>query len=467
MARVLVVDDNQSVRDAVSQVIQRMGHQVDTASGGQVALRALRSAPYELVVTDLKMDEVDGMDVLKVVRTDHPDTVVVMMTAHGNVSTAVEAMRAGAWDFIEKPFSVDLLREKMQRAFEVRQERARAAKLEDENASLRSGTTLASGDEPLDRIVGTAPPIEELKALIRKVARTDSTVHIFGESGTGKELVAEAIHAMSRRADGPFVKVNCGALSDSLLESELFGHEKGAFTDAHRRHIGRFELADGGTLFLDEIGDISQAMQVKLLRALQEKAFERVGGDQTITTDVRIVTATNRDLLEDVRSGRFREDLYYRLHIIPLVVPPLRERASDVDVLVSYFIQKLARRTRTDVTMASADALARMRHYDWPGNVRQLENVVEQALVFAEGTAIGVEDLPPAISGLSPAAALHLPDDERPLPDILEDLERQLIVRALERADGVKTEAARMLGIKTPSLYYKLEKYGLIEGSDS
>jgi two-component system response regulator HydG len=467
MSRVLVVDDNQSVRDAVAQVVQRMGHRADTASGGKMALSAVAAERYELVLTDLRMDDVDGMGVLEGVRASSPESVVVMMTAHGNVSTAVEAMRAGAWDFIEKPFSVDLLREKIQRAIDVHDERVRRERLEDENASMRSQSVMPASDDSLDRIVGSAAPIEALKTLIRKVARTDSTVHIFGESGTGKELVAEAIHSTSRRKDGPFVKVNCGALNDSLLESELFGHEKGAFTDAVRRHIGRFELADGGTLFLDEIGDISQAMQVKLLRALQERAFERVGGDQTITTDVRIVTATNRDLLQDVQSGRFREDLYYRLHIIPLVVPPLRERSGDVEALVEFFVDKLAKRTRTSAMKVSSAALTSLRQYHWPGNVRQLENVIEQALVFAEGSSIELDDLPPAISGLRPATSLQLPDDERPLPEILEDLERQLLVRALDRADGVKTEAARILGIKTPSLYYKLEKYGLTDGSDS
>jgi two-component system response regulator HydG len=288
-------------------------------------------------------------------------------------------------------------------------------------------------------------------------------VHVFGESGTGKELVASAIHELSPRRDGPFVKVNCGAIQDTLLESELFGHEKGAFTDAVKRRVGRFELADGGTLFLDEIGDITPAMQVKLLRVLQERTFDRVGGEKPVTVDVRVITATNKDLQAEVAAGRFREDLYYRLSIIPLHLPSLRERRADIPQLAQHFLARLARRTRSRATGFRDEALAALQSYSWPGNVRELENVVEQVLVFAEDPLIGVKDLPGHILGGARSDSLAIPEGERSLPELLDDLERQLILRAYERAGGVKTETARLLGIKTPALYYKLEKYGIGE----
>ena len=467
MATILVVDDNETVRDGVATVMHRLGHRCVTAATGEAALKEFQTDPaaFDLTITDLRMDGMDGMTLLAALRAARPTAMVMMMTAHGNVPTAVEAMRCGAWDFVEKPFSVDLLRSKVSRALEVVQERRQADKLVHENSYLRE--QLMGAGSSLDRIIGASQCMERVFRLIRKVAPTDSTVHIYGESGTGKELVATAIHELSNRARGPFVKVNCGALTDSLLESELFGHEKGAFTDAVRRHVGRFELAEGGTLFLDEIGDISPAMQVRLLRVLQERTYERVGGDKTMNADLRVVTATNRDLQAEVAAGRFREDLYYRLHIIPLTLPPLRERSEDIPSLVAHFIHKLAPRTRSSVRGITPDALAAMQRYAWPGNVRQLENVVEQALVFAEGDAIEVADLPPAVVGEVRADVLELPSDARALPEVLEDLERQLIMRALRKAAGVKTETARILGIKTPTLYYKLEKYGMADASES
>jgi two-component system response regulator HydG len=467
MATILVVDDNDTVRDGISTVMHKLGHRCVSASGGAAALQAFRAeaGAVDLVITDLKMEPMDGMQLLQELRTLSKDVMAIMITAHGNVPTAVEAMRNGAWDFIEKPFSVDLLRNKVGRAIEVVQERRQSSRLVAENAWLREQITGGSG--ALDRMIGASAAMEKVSRLIRKVAPTDSTVHIFGESGTGKELVASAVHELSSRRNGPFVKVNCGAIPDNLLESELFGHEKGAFTDAVRRHAGRFELAEGGTLFLDEVGDISTAMQVKLLRVLQEKTYERVGGDKTLVADVRVVTATNRDLQAEVAAGRFREDLYYRLHIIPITLPPLRERREDVDALVVHFIQKLAARTRSTVTGVTDAAARALRGYAWPGNVRQLENVIEQALVFAEGDLIDVSDLPPAVTGEVRQDLLELPSDDRPLPEVLEELERQLIVRALRKAGGVKTETARILGIKTPTLYYKLEKYGLADLSES
>ena len=465
MATILVIDDNETIRDGVATVLHRMGHKAIVAPGGTEGIAAFRAEPddIDVVITDLKMAPVDGMEVLDAVLTERPEAVAMIITAHGTVKTAVEAMQRGALDFIEKPFPVDLLKTKVTKALAVREERVRTDKLERTNEVLREELGQAPVSDASCGMIGESAAMERVFRVIQKVARTDSTVHIHGESGTGKELVANAVHQLSERRAGPYVKVNCGAIQDTLLESELFGHERGAFTDANKRRMGRFELADGGTLFLDEIGDISAAMQVKLLRVLQERRFERVGGEKTVEVDVRIVTATNKDLAAEVEAGRFREDLYYRLKIIPLDLPPLRERREDILPLTDHFIAKLAARTRSSVSGVADDAIAAMQAYRWPGNVRELENVIEQALVFAEGTRIQLGDLPPHVLGGKRGDLLSIPEGERSLPEILEDLERQLIQRAYERAEGVKTETARLLGIKTPALYYKLEKYGIGE----
>jgi two-component system response regulator HydG len=457
-ATILVVEDNDTVREGVQRVIQRMGHKVLTAPGGEEGIQLYRTNEIDLVITDLKMEPVDGMAVVAAVQEANPDSLIMIITAHGTIKLAVEAMRAGAFDFIEKPFPADLLCEKVERALRFGDEVAKRQRLERENEVLREEVL---GDTGFSEIIGDSDSMARVFETIRKVAPTDSTVHVFGESGTGKELVAKAIHMRSSRAEKSFVRVNCGALQDSLLESELFGHERGAFSDAIRQRIGRFELAHKGTIFLDEIGDISTAMQVKLLRVLQEQEFERVGGEKTIRVDVRVVTATNRDLRKEVDEGRFREDLYYRLHIIPLTLPPLRDRTSDIPALVSHFIVKLAKRTRTQVSGFTDEALAALASYRWPGNVRELENAVEMSMVFAETDVIDLANLPPFITGGRPGDTLQIPEGGRALPEILEDLEKQLILRAYDRAGGVKTETARLLGLKTSALYYKLEKYGI------
>jgi two-component system response regulator HydG len=456
---ILIVEDNDTLREGMAQVVERMGHTVHTAPGGSEGLALFDEHDPTLVITDLKMDEVDGMEVLRSVREQDASTLVMIVTAFGSIEKAVEAMKAGAFDFIPKPFPPDLLRSKIEKALEMRDTRRENERLAQENEVLRRD----AGVETDVEIVGESEAIGDIFEQMEKVAPTDSTVYIHGESGTGKELIARSIHERSHRADGPFVKVNCAALAESLLESELFGHEKGAFTGAHKQRLGRFELADGGTIFLDEIGDISPNIQLKLLRVLQEHEIERVGGEETISVDVRVITATNKDLETEVEEGRFREDLFYRLHIIPIKVPPLRRRRSDIPLLVDHFLERLAGRTRSDVSAVSPEAMELLRAYDWPGNVRELENCIEHAMVFAEDETIGPDDLPPAVTGSEHSETLDWPDEDRDLPDILEDLERQLIVRAFRKAEGVKTETARLLGIKTSALYYKLEKYEIDE----
>jgi len=460
MATILIIEDNETLREGIKQVVKRMNHRPITAANGRIGLELFASEEPDLILTDLKMDEVDGMEVLRSVHAADPEMLVMIVTAFGSIERAVEAMKEGAFDFIPKPFPPDLLRTKINKALEVREQRQRSERLSQENEMLRAEAAASYSDS---RIIGESEAMERIFKLVGKVARTDSTVHIFGESGTGKELVARSIHDNSPRKDGPFIKVNCSALAETLLESELFGHEKGSFTGAHKRKLGRFELADSGTLFLDEIGDISQPTQLKLLRVLQERQLERVGGEETITVDVRVVTATNKDLKKEVEEGRFREDLFYRLHIIPVELPPLRDRKSDIPLIVEHFVDKLAKRTRSDVTGVAADAMAALRVYNWPGNVRELENVIEHAMVFAEGSLIRLGDLPPVVSGVQPGDALQLPDGDRSLPEILEELERQLILRAFKKAEGVKTETARLLGIKPSALYYKLDKYEIDE----
>jgi two-component system, NtrC family, response regulator HydG len=463
MARILIIDDNETMREGLGATVRRMGHEALLAASGDEGLKQIvpgRPA-VDFVITDLKMEGKGGLEVVKTVAERDPDCPVMIATAFGTVETAVEAMRSGAYDFIQKPFSPEVVRLKVSRALELRAERRARERAEAESAALRDDV---AREYRFAEIVGETPQMRALFQTIEKVAPTDASVYIHGESGTGKELVARAIHARSKRASGPFVKVNCGALTETLLESELFGHERGAFTGAIKRKLGRFELADKGTLFLDEIGDVTPGLQLKLLRVLQERELERVGGEETIKIDVRVLSATHRDIAGEVAAGRFREDLFYRLHVVPCQVPPLRARKDDIPRLAAHFIAKLAPRTNAAIDKAHGitdAALARLGLYDWPGNVRELENVIEQALVFAEGTAIDVGALPASVRGGLPENALALPGGEMSLPALLEDLERQLIQRAYDKSGGVKTETARLLGIKTSALYYKLEKYGI------
>ena len=459
MRRILVVEDQQTLREAVVEVLGTLGGGVEGVGSAAEAKAAFEREPAGLVLTDLRLESPDGgLEVLRFVRGRSPRSEVVLMTAFATVEAAVEAMRAGAFDFLVKPFSMAQLTEKVRRVLAVLEERGLLEHAREQTDLLR-----AEVDEIFDegRIVGRSAPMLELLGQVEKVAASPSSVLILGESGTGKEVVARAIHRRSRRGEGAFVKVNCGALAEGLLESELFGHEKGAFTGAVRRRRGRFELADGGSILLDEIAEISPALQVKLLRVLQERCFERVGGEETLTVDVRVLAATNRDLRAEMAAGRFREDLFYRLFVIPLHVPALRERREDIPLLAEHFIVRLCREMGHARVTLTEDALNLLRVYDWPGNVRELENVIERAIVLCEGDRITPEDLP--FETPRGRFAVRAPDGFPPLREAVDALERQMIRRAMEAADGVKVEAARLLDLKPSVLYYKLEKHGLVE----
>ncbi len=468
MANILIIDDHDSMREGLEIHLRRRGHKTLAATGGQAGLDLLHESPVDLVITDLKMAKVDGMQVLRQVKEAAPDTEVLVITGYGTIETAVEAMKLGAADFITKPFSSEEFGVKVDRLVAAREEKARLRKeniaLRVENAALREG-----GETRYGEIVGESGPMQSVFRWIERVARSDSTVMIYGESGTGKELVARAVHAGSRRRTRPFVRVNCGALAEGLLDSELFGHEKGAFTGAERKRRGRFELADSGTLFLDEISTINLATQVRLLRVLQERELERVGGEETIPVDVRIVAATNTPA-DELLDGDFREDLFYRLHVVPIQLPPLRARKEDIPALVTHFLEKLRSRTGSQIEEVSSSAIDLLMGHDWPGNVRELENVIERALVLADGEILAADDLPrlggngrllPSHNPVLVDADAGFPDGGTDLNRAMEGLEERLLRQALEQAGGVKAEAARLLGLKPSALYYKLEKYGI------
>ncbi len=453
--RILIVEDNDSMREAMLQILQNAGYAIETVADGPEGVDQIRSREWDLVITDYKLPRLDGLTLLKECKSRRPKTEVLVITAFGTIELAVEAMKIGAWDFITKPFSKDALLLKVGRATEIIRERQKTSALEEENRYFRQEEAARFNR---GEIVGESPAMKEVYEIIRKVARNKTTVFISGESGTGKELVARAIHLNSPRKDKPFVRVSCSALAEGVLESELFGHEKGAFTGALRQKKGRFELAHSGTLFLDEIGDLPLSVQVKLLRAIQEQEFERVGSEETITVDVRFITATHRNLAELVRDGTFREDLYYRLHILPIHLPPLRDRKQDIPLLSRFFLDRISR-DRSQTFTLSEDGLTRLVGCDWPGNIRELQNVLERAAVLCEDGIIGADDLDFLTrnkSGTDLAKSWNL--DAR-----LAAVEKEMIVQAMETARNVKARAARLLGIKEGALYYKLEKYGLLE----
>jgi DNA-binding NtrC family response regulator len=466
MSQILIIDDHDSMREGLELLLRRRGHKTVAADGGERGLQIMEEEGADLVITDLKMARMDGIEVLRNVRERFPGTDVLVITAYGTIEKAVEAMKLGAADFLTKPFSSEEFGVKVDRILRTRDERVQ---LQAENLALRVENTALreDSDARYGEMVGEAPVMREVFRLVDRVARSDSTIMIYGESGTGKELVARAIHAASPRRDGPFVRVNCGALSESLLDSELFGHEKGAFTGAERQRRGRFELADGGTLFLDEIATVSQSTQIRLLRVLQERELERVGGEETIPVDVRIIAATNTPADELRAGGEFREDLFYRLHVVPITLPAVRERKGDIPHLVDHFVQKLRVRTQARAQGLTPEALSVLEAYHWPGNVRELENVVERALVMADSEMVDAEDLPPLDLTETVRASRTgedlsgILDGGLDLNEAVEGMEERLLREALEKANGVKAEAARLLGLKPSALYYKLEKYGI------
>jgi two-component system response regulator AtoC len=477
--RVLIADDEINIRRVLEAILKRDGYEVVTAANGLEALAGMGRGVHT-VITDLKMPGLDGMGLLRRLSSEYPDVPVVMITAHGSVENAVEAVKLGAFDYIEKPFDQEQIRQIVDKALKTHAFSRRDARLEEPAGRGRF------------RLVGEGPAIRQVYAVIEKVADTPSTVLITGESGTGKELIARALHEYSSRHKGPFIKINCAAIPKTLMESELFGYEKGAFTGAVGAKPGRFELAHGGTLFLDEIGEIPVEMQVKLLRVLQESEFERVGGIKTIKVDVRLVAATNRDLHAEVAAAAFREDLYYRLNVVPIHLPPLRERRQDIPLLVDHFINKFNERLKKQISGIEPEGIDRLVSYNWPGNIRELENVIERTMLFGEGPTIRALDLPGELMGVVPivdeppqtrvsssfslpalAAAASLPIGAEAVSSLkeavraeTERVERELIQRALDETGGNVTQAARKLKISRKSLQTKMKELGLRDKAD-
>jgi len=449
-----VVDDEVNLRKVLAAMLRKEGYDVAVAADGEQALADIEKNGADVVVTDLVMPKVGGMELLKTVNASQPDVPVIIITAHGTVDSAVEAIKLGAFDYITKPFEQAEIQ-----AVVAKAARTHAANQQNVKAD---GRTRAS-------IIGESPQMQDIFKIIDKVADTPSTVLITGESGTGKELIATALHDGSSRRDKPLIKINCAAIPKDLMESELFGYERGAFTGAVTSKPGRFELADGGTLFLDEIAEIPVEMQVKLLRALQESEFERVGGIKTTRVDVRLVAATNRDLHKEVDSGTFRKDLYYRLNVVPIVLPPLRERKGDIPKLVSHFVEKYNKRLNKKIEGVADDALAVLQQWPWPGNIRELENLMERVIVFADGPMLTAKDLPEPVRGGSPQATGGAEPGTTPSVGALKDIVRQetakvekdLIVKALEETQGNVTRAAKLLQISRKSLQTKMKEFGL------
>ena len=450
-SNVLVVDDDDAHRTMLRTLLSGWGYRVTEANDGSVAIRMAKEQPFDLILMDMRMITVSGLEALPEIKSYNPAIPVIIITAYSSVETAVEALKKGAYDYLTKPLDFDELRLVMERSMDHVQ-------LREENRLLRH--RLGS---QFDRrnIIGRSAAMVKLLETVAQVAPSEATVLITGESGTGKELIAGAIHYNSGRRDGPFIKMNCAAVTETLLESELFGHEKGAFTGAHRLKEGRFRQADGGSLFLDEVSEMSLAMQAKLLRVLQDQEITRVGGEDVISVEVRLIAATNKDLMTQIEAGRFREDLYYRLNVVALDMPPLRTRSEDVPLLAQHFLKEFARKNHKTIKGLTPQTMDRLLKYAWPGNVRELMNVVERAVVLSRAEYLGIQDLPP----LGPEEAeqeASQPATGVPADLPLEEVEKMSILQTLESAGGNKSEAARRLGITRRTLHKKLKKYGVM-----
>ncbi len=449
--KILIVDDEEGMRKLLGRVLAKNGYESVTAANGNEALRLIESEQFDLVITDIKMPGMDGLQLLQELKEFDPALPIIVITAYGTVESAVQALRAGAYDYITKPFENDEIKLTVAKAFE--RERLLA-----ENRYLHEEL---EGRYRFSGIIGSSEVMKQVFEMSSSVASSNANVLITGESGTGKELIARSVHYNSPRKDKPFIVLNCAALPENLIESELFGHEKGAFTGAINSKKGRFELAHDGTLFIDEVGEMTPSSQVKLLRVLQEHEFERVGGSRTIHCDVRLVAATNKDLEQAVKDGSFRDDLYYRLNVVNVHMPPLRDRREDIEELARHFLERYAAETGKKITDISPRALSCLLAYEWPGNVRELQNVIERAVVLAKGESLTPHDFPQNLQG-DARICVDIPDRDGNLTELLEDLERQLILQTLRRHNNSQTKAADALGIKRTTLRYKMEKYGLV-----
>jgi DNA-binding NtrC family response regulator len=449
--KILVVDDEPGAVEILVDLLGQENYVVTTAQDGEEALAFIRESSYDLVLTDLNMPKLNGLELLTKIQQMNSETMSLVLTGCGTIDNAVAAMKAGAYDYITKPFNVDEMLLTVQRALEYRT-------LKKENKNLKQ---LVDREYNFKNFVGDSEEMQQVFSFIRKVTDTDTTVLIQGESGTGKELVARAIHFNSHRADAPLIPINCAAIPRDLLESELFGHVKGAFTGATTSRAGRFEMADGGTLFLDEIAEMPPELQVKILRVLQEQQFERVGGTKTIQVNVRILAATNKNLDKEIKNGRFREDLFYRLNVIPVRLAPLRERVSDIPLLARHFLEKFSKEKRRSIKGFTRDAMQCLEHYTWPGNVRELENLVERMVILTEGETISIHDLPEKIHvPIKPSSipSLKIPTQGIFLNDAVEEFENELILKAMKIAGGVKSKAAKLLNLNRTTLVEKIKK---------
>lgn len=448
--KMLIIDDEPLMRITLQDSLVGEGYEVVAAETGRKGVDLLRKNQWDIIITDLKLPDLEGIEILKEAKSLNPSTEVILITAYGSIDSAVSAMKEGASDYLTKPFSMDELLLIIKRLLRMKQ-------LEEENIQLRKKVEERFG---LEGLVGKSSQMQGIYELIETVSQTDTTVLIYGESGTGKEMVANAIHLQSPRKNGPFIKVNCSALPETLLETELFGHERGAFTGAIRQRKGRFELANGGTLFLDEVGEIFLAVQVKLLRVLQERQFERVGGNETIFSDVRLICATQRDLKEEIRKGTFREDLYYRLNVVPILLPTLGERREDILLLADHFISKFSKKMGKEITGLSEESKALLLKYPFPGNIRELENMLERAIALIKGKVIQAEDLPEEVCGQTSViqALCEKIRGSKPLATAVNFFEKEYIQGVLEKTKGKKGQAAELLGISRKTLWEKIKE---------